>query len=293
MTPGSKLKVRPAKAADGKFSLISNEKLLTIYASMRTARLLGEHLSAHPPARGASAGKLRRGLEAMLASLTIDLESGDALSLAPEVSAAGILKGLPLRTVLQRPKLAKHAGLQRDRDIAGAGIHGLLPQSADTTAQLQIACGAAFAWKSMAPGKVVSVFCRASAVPSNGWREVLAFCSGQRLPLVLMAYEPSAGPNLLDEMSRGAHVQGVPLLTVDGLDAVAVYRVVFESLVRARQGRGPTLIVCRTGAYVTNRPGDPLRRMENYLLHKGLSPSSRARQAERAFRKTVAATSRQ
>ncbi len=292
MTPKDKVKVRPAKAARSKFSLIPDEKLLAIYASMRTARLLGEHLSTSSRARSAPTGKLRRGLEAMLASLMIDLESGDALSLAPEVSAAGILMSLSLRNGLQPPKSATDAGLRRGRDIAGGGVHGLLPQSADPLAQLQLACGAAFAWKSMAPGKVVGVFCRTAALPLSNWKTVLAFCSGQKLPLVLMAYESDTGPNSLDELSRGALVQGVPLLTVDGLDAVAVYRVVFESLVRARQGRGPTLIVCRTGTYVSNRHGDPLRRMENYLLGKGLSPSPAARQAERAFKKIAAATSR-
>jgi acetoin:2,6-dichlorophenolindophenol oxidoreductase subunit alpha len=79
---------------------------------------------------------------------------------------------------------------------------------------------------------------------------------------------------------------------------VAVYRVAYESIGRARQGRGPTLIECRD--YVCkNRKRtfkdeskplevqDPIRRMETYLLGKGLFNPGLKRKIAAAFRREL------
>ena len=61
---------------------------------------------------------------------------------------------------------------------------------------------------------------------------------------------------------------GFPGITVDGNDAVAVYRVAQEATERARSGGGPTLIEAQIF------PGygfsDPIAAMESYLTGKGL-----------------------
>jgi TPP-dependent pyruvate/acetoin dehydrogenase alpha subunit len=85
----------------------------------------------------------------------------------------------------------------------------------------------------------------------------------------------------------------VPAISVDGNDAVAIYRVASESISRARQGRGPTLIDCQSfrifgssrvplpkanpssgnGRSVVIPAGmndDPITNMEQYLSRKGL-----------------------
>jgi hypothetical protein len=65
----------------------------------------------------------------------------------------------------------------------------------------------------------------------------------------------------------------IPEIDVDGHDAVAVFRVVSESLRRARNHRGPVIIHAHDATKTrTHDPlGDPLLRFERYLSAKGLT----------------------
>jgi hypothetical protein len=62
-------------------------------------------------------------------------------------------------------------------------------------------------------------------------------------------------------------------IDVDGHDAVAVFRVVSESIRRARNGRGPAVIHAHgaTSPLSADTLGDPLSRFQAYLNAKGLS----------------------
>lgn len=68
---------------------------------------------------------------------------------------------------------------------------------------------------------------------------------------------------------------GAPVIEidVDGHDAVAVFRVISESLRRARNGRGPAVIHAHGAStpLSSNSLGDPLSRFQAYLTAKGLS----------------------
>jgi pyruvate dehydrogenase E1 component alpha subunit len=87
----------------------------------------------------------------------------------------------------------------------------------------------------------------------------------------------------LKDTDNAGHDNGIPTLSVDGNDVVAVYRVAQEAIRRARQGHGPALIECKTQRWpapaavspMTEGPGsgmseDPILRMETYLKQKGL-----------------------
>ncbi len=65
----------------------------------------------------------------------------------------------------------------------------------------------------------------------------------------------------------------VPEIDVDGHDAVAMFRVVGESVRRARNRRGPAIIHAHnaTDTQMPDPLGDPLMRFQRYLEAKGLS----------------------
>jgi hypothetical protein len=65
----------------------------------------------------------------------------------------------------------------------------------------------------------------------------------------------------------------IPEIDVDGHDAVAVFRVVSESLRRARNHRGPAVIHAHDATKTQTRDhlADPLLRFERYLSAKGLT----------------------
>ena len=58
---------------------------------------------------------------------------------------------------------------------------------------------------------------------------------------------------------------GFPGVVVDGGDVVAVWRVAQESIHRARNGSGPTLIDCRAES-----TADPLAHMEHYMRKRSV-----------------------
>jgi TPP-dependent pyruvate/acetoin dehydrogenase alpha subunit len=61
----------------------------------------------------------------------------------------------------------------------------------------------------------------------------------------------------------------VPVIRVDSCDAVAVYRVAHESIMRARAGGGPTIMECLAWA-ADGQSQDPLKKLERYLAGKKL-----------------------
>ncbi len=280
-------------ASDGTsaFSLISEQKLLAIYQSMLNCHLLRDELRRLKGGRGNAVRGPVAGHEAMLASLTADLEVEDALSLPAADSAAGFLKGQPLRPILQtvRPAGKSRASLSPRRP--GLSKEYVTPAAKSTATQLYLACGLALGRVQTVPGSVVAVFCSGSGTPSACWGEVLTLASECHLPMIFMKHEASEGEGHFTGIDRSARVHGVPLILTDALDAVALYRVVYESLRRARKGRGPTLIVCRSGKTRSRAEGrDALGRMEAYLRQRGMfDPDLRHRFAERLLRSFRAA----
>lgn len=105
-------------------------------------------------------------------------------------------------------------------------------------------------------------------------RATLTFAATHRLPMVVVVQHnlvrlKSGSPADLSHEMLGV---GMPGMTVDGSDAMAVYRVAQEAMYRARHDGGPTVIECKTypkskvPKYL--RPwvqGDPLAYMEQQL----------------------------
>jgi len=52
---------------------------------------------------------------------------------------------------------------------------------------------------------------------------------------------------------------GIPGVIADGMDVMAVYEAAREAIERARKGRGPTLIECKTYRFYGSFEGDPQR----------------------------------
>ena len=53
----------------------------------------------------------------------------------------------------------------------------------------------------------------------------------------------------LDDIADRAASYDMPGVTVDGMDAFAVYEAAGEAIARARRGEGPTLLECKTYRY--------------------------------------------
>ena len=111
------------------------------------------------------------------------------------------------------------------------------------------------------------------------WHEALRFSALHKLPIVhIFHYSSRAKRPDAKDLESAALNYGMPPIIVDAGDAVAIYRVSFEAIRRAREGHGPALIVCiRTRL-------DGVEFMEDYLRKKNLWSDDWSKSVERRFR---------
>jgi hypothetical protein len=220
--------------------LLPHRKLQELYGLMERCRTLEKKQRA-PVAR-----------EAILAATSIHLEPGDFISapasdhtlasLAPE-SKSDAPAPAPFATHTSRLTLA--AATARGQQLSGNNL--------------------TLAW--------------ATAHTAEPWIEAVTLAQTHRLPFILCV--PDAPPRriskktdaltwpALDPLCRRIHL---PTLTVDGEDAVAVYRVMQEATLRARTGLGPSVIwaMLSPADKPPARTRAPISRLKKYLAARSI-----------------------
>ena len=232
--------------------LLPHSKLRELHALMVRCRKLEQKQTSSGPVR-----------EALLAATLIHLLPGDLLS-----AGAGdrVVEKLAPEDKQKRP--------------AGSLIGG-----ASLDARLQVCASAARGLQAAGADGVLLAFADAGG-PERGWMEALEWAQTSQLPLVLACSDATNGaasglrkssePAIdFSSMSRFARRHHLPVLTVDGEDAVAVYRVMQESVLRARQGGGPSVlwaVMTPVRAIpMMPRSSQPIARLRNYLAARKIS----------------------
>lgn len=131
------------------------------------------------------------------------------------------------------------------------------PSASGPAAHFTAAIEAAFRYKTEKRGGLAVLFTRLAKPASM--RETFAAAAKQSLPVLYIV----EGATPAAEISSG-----IPVICVDASDAVALYRVVYESIARARDGVGPTILEC--AAWPVDPEPDPLLKLERYLAAKKL-----------------------
>jgi TPP-dependent pyruvate/acetoin dehydrogenase alpha subunit len=258
-------------------SLISDEKLKQLYATMLECRLLAQHaFRLRNQRRAFYSASL--GQEAIAAGCVIDLEPDDTVVLAPGTSIAGRVKGAELSDLMGQ--------LYAPRGSEPGLAHNIINASSDEEQQFALANQLAQACKQKQKHSVVVAFATAQAAASARWQKLLKFASRHSLPLIIVI-ENKAGIDLPLKVPR----DGLTRITVDGNDVVAVYRVSHESLERVRQGGGPVLIEGRAweqaGQRLRRAETDPLIHMEQYLAARKLFSKRWKAQLVRQFSREI------
>ena len=221
--------------------LVRNNTMQRMYAGMAESRIL-EDLARTK--RRKTKGPDVYGQEACRVSALIDLEPDDLTSDVPGSLTTAFVRGVELQEVLD----SLSTGKKKAHKAAELKLAGLLPSISDTGDRFQVALGAALALKRNHLQKVVVVFAPSRAVKPAVWREMFRFASRYELPILFVAL-----PDTDRKAAKGAKVQslseqaisaGVPGIPADSNDAVALYRVMQESIGRARMGGGPVLMEC-------------------------------------------------
>src|SRR5437667_8411553 len=182
---------------------------------------------------------------------------------------------------------------------------GMLGANGIVAGGMPIACGAALAAQLEDAGKVTACFFGDGATGEGEFHETLNIASLWKLPLLFVCENNRYGAGNAVESVRAqaditlhAPAYGMPGISVDGNDVLAVRDTAAEAAQRARRGDGPTLIHCQTFrslfhamrdvpppetrsadllAEWRGRDRDPIARFEDDLTARGLVTEAEVR----------------
>jgi len=271
------------------------------------------------------------GLEAALVSSVVDLGPGDFVSDALDHGVVEFLHGAGLSEVLRQGKTASSRMSGRGIRNAARGevqcaTAARLSGAPGTGERIWAALGAAALLKAQAKlaragakaaAKVESESsnvaqderstCQAGvavvfALPGEGsaplWKKALRFAAQQELPVVFVVLPAARARGRASTARAGFRLSalaqrcGVPTITVDADDAVAIYRVVQESIGHARIGGGAALLECIPFA-LQNTPGkgkateDAIAGLERYMEQRGVASRAWMEREAQAFAKRL------
>jgi acetoin:2,6-dichlorophenolindophenol oxidoreductase subunit alpha len=234
------------------FSLISNDKLIALYANLLKCRMLEESARILLLARNFdSCGHGALGHEASAVGVALDLVPHDILAPSHLDCTTSLLHGVPIEKILAR--LSGRSSKAR-------------PVSLDS------AVAAAKSNKNKKNGRIVVAFASEETAAQGAWHLAMHNARRYKLPMIFVSHIHH--PAKFESASHHAEVEDVaskiealhfPVIPVDGNDVVAVYRVASESITHARQRHSATLIECHLWD-----DDDPILNMEKYLRRKGL-----------------------
>lgn len=145
---------------------------------------------------------------------------------------------------------------------------GVLAQTGMLGSGLVTAGGVALAQKYLKTGKVVVTMLGDGATNTGYFHEGVNFAAFGELPMVVVIENngyavstPVSTVVKVKNLSRRSESYGIPGVTVDGNDTLAVYATMRGAVERARRGEGPTLVECKTYRFggSTVKDADQLR----------------------------------
>ena len=145
--------------------------------------------------------------------------------------------------------------------------HGVMGSYAIVGAHLPIAAGAAWSAQYRGSRQVAVCFFGDGTTNIGAFHEALNLAVVWKLPVIFvcennlyMEYTPIASVTAVEHPAAGrASAYGLPPIIVDGNDADVVYRLARESIARARDGGGPSLIEAKTYRHSGHSRADPAR----------------------------------
>ncbi len=140
---------------------------------------------------------------------------------------------------------------------------GILGANGIVGGGIPIATGAGLSIKVDEIDKVVLCFFGDGASNQGTFHESINIASAFKLPVIYICinnlygvgtYQPSV--RAIEDIADRAAGYGIPGKIVDGNDIMAVFNSTAEAVKRARKGRGPTLLECKTYRWYPHFEGD-------------------------------------
>lgn len=195
------------------------------------------------------------GHEAIATGVCLNLRKDDYVSSNHRGHGHCIAKGMDMRLMLAE-FYGKKTGYCKGK---GGSMHlvdpgnGVLGTSAIVGGGLPLAVGAALASVMQGNERVSVAFFGDGAVDEGSFHESLNFASLKKLPVVFVcennfyatnSHQSARHSN--DDIASLAEGYMMPAVCVDGNDVITVFETARNAINRARSGKGPTFMECRT-----------------------------------------------
>jgi TPP-dependent pyruvate/acetoin dehydrogenase alpha subunit len=292
----------PARKTDTVSLPLPPEDLLELYRKMLTIRAFEETIfDVYRKGLMPGLAHLSDGQEATPVGVCAALRQDDTITSTHRGHGHIIAKGgrvEPMMAEVMGRVTGYCRGKGGEMHIADVSL-GILGANGIVGGGIGIAAGSAFTAKREGKGRVSVAFFGDGAINQGIWYETANMAVLWKLPLIYVCennqytefthYKKlTAGKGL----AARAEAMGMPAQEVDGNDVLAVYQAARKLVEAARQGKGPSTLVCHTfryGGHHSGEPGtayrskeeiaewkakDPLPRFEKVLLdHKVIAPS--------------------
>jgi len=236
--------------------VVERTKLLEMYQRMLDIRLFEEKVfELYGQNLVPGTIHLYAGEEAVAVGVCANLRKDDYITSTHRGHGHCIAKGADLGRVMAEI-LGRKTGYCKGK---GGSMHiadfkiGMLGATAVVGAGIPIAAGAGLSIRLRGTDQVVACFFGEGASNQGTFHESLNMAAIWRLPVVFVCennlYAMGTRQNVvmaIENISDRAVAYGIPGVTVDGNDVLAVYEASHEAVNRARRGEGPTLIECKT-----------------------------------------------
>ena len=246
---------------------LTKEKLLGFYQTMVTIRAF-ENKAVELFAAGKLPGfvHLYIGEEAVATGVCANLTAKDFITSTHRGHGHLIAKGGKV-DLMMAELFGKASGYCKGKGgsmhIADVGL-GILGANGIVGAGQPIATGAAFACKYKKTDAVAVCFFGDGASNRGTFHESLNMASIWKLPVIFVCENNMYGISnsqrnhmTISDIADRAGAYGIPGITVDGNDVIAVYEAACAAVKRARDGDGPSLIECKTWRWRGHFEGDP------------------------------------
>src|SRR5438093_10400653 len=246
---------RPSAAVPAGAAL-SADQLLEIYYFLRLTRSLEERLVNLYRQTKVIGGLYRSlGQEGESVASAYALEPGDVLSPLIRNLGSMLVRGAkPVEVLRQYMAKATSPTAGREMNVHFNDLRlGYLGQISHLGDMVPVMAGIALTFKLRGERRVGLVYIGDGATSTGTFHEGLNFAAVQRVPLVVIAeynrWAYSTPPEeqfAVKDLAEKAKAYGVPGVTVEGNDVLAVYEATKFAVERARRGHGVHLIEVKT-----------------------------------------------
>jgi len=295
---------------------LDKDKMIEMYRKMLEIRLFEEKVfELYGQNLVPGTIHLYAGEEAVAVGVCANLRKNDYIVSTHRGHGHCIAKGARLDKTMAEI-LGKKTGYCKGK---GGSMHiadfsvGMLGATAVVGGGIPIATGAGLSIKLRGTDQVTACFFGDGASNQGTFHEGVNLAAVWKLPVLFVCennlYAMGTRQTqvmLIKDIAKRAAAYGIPGVSVDGNDVLAVYEAAQEAVKRARSGDGPTLIECKTYRHkghsrfdpATYRPKeeveewlgkDPVRRLEKRLLENGEISDTEAMQIEKEVSDAVEA----